>query len=71
MSTKQEEFAKAATSQTNPGEFDQQDSILENGVLGDDDTNGISAGMLRFGDTDGEKYADKLDRVGNEIDDRE
>lgn len=68
MSADTKDFAEKAAAQTNPGEFDEQDAILENGVLGDDDTNGISASMVRFGDLDNEPYAEEMDKVGNEID---
>lgn len=64
---KNEKLAAEETAQGNPGQYAAEDDIMHNDVTGDDDTNGISASMVRFGDMDGEPYAEKLDTVGEEI----
>lgn len=58
---------KQQASQANPGDFDKDSTIMNNDLTGDNDTNGISASMVRFGDMDGIEYAEKMDELSEEF----
>ena len=63
MSDNEKEMAQ----QANPGDFDQESTIMNDYVTGDNTTNGVSASMIRFGDMDGIEYAEEMDELSEEF----
>ena len=61
------ESDKEMAQQANPGDYEQESTIMNDFVTGDNTTNGISAGMIRFGDMDGIEYAEEMDELSEEF----
>lgn len=60
-------FTKKEMNQSQPAEYETESDIMNDDVTADRDTNGISASMVRFGDSDGIPYAEELDEVSVEF----